>query len=410
MKYDTIFCVLQYRTMTTPTVSVTVKAFKRLLNHDCWVFRDELARPDPPVDDGAVVLVTDRQGHPAGQAFYSQHSHVALRFLTRDAEAPIDRAFFRHRLEHAIARRSGLRGTNARRVVFSEADGLPGLIVDQYAGVLVVQLRNAGIDRFRPVLAELLQELLSPAGILERSDKEFREDEGLPLVTQILAGAVPDRVTIEEDGLRFLVDPHHGLKTGYYLDQRPTRQRLRQWVQPDQLLLDVFSYTGSLGICAASRGARVICVEQEERVFELAKENARMNGVADRIEFIPADAFYWLALKQSQGLRADWLILDPPGLAKTRGRLQQARQALHHLLVQGLGLLNDHGRLILSICTPALLPVAEEIVRIAAADQGSRLLVRDLWTQPEDHPWVLQIPPTRYLTSWCFERDAPPAA
>ena len=324
--------------------------------------------------------------------------------------SPPDRKWLEERLRDAISRRDSLRDTNAKRLVFSEADAVPGLIVDQYADYLVVQIRSAGIDRLRADVVAILQSLLQPKGILERSDKEFREEEGLPPATQTLAGTVPDRIQIEESGLRFWVDPHHGLKTGFYLDQRPTRQRLRQWVQPGQQVLDTFSYTGSLGIAAAAAGGRVVCVEQLEAHTALAKENAALNNVADRIEWVSGDAFYWLPSKAKAGAKLDWVIVDPPALAKAKQQVPAARQALHHLTSNALALLGPGAKMVLSMCSYHLLPVTEEIVRIAAAEHGTRLWVRSQWVQPEDHPWILQIPPTRYLVSWCVEHDARSAA
>ena len=196
----------------------------------------------------------------------------------------------------------------------------------------------------------------------------------------------------------------HFLKTGFYLDQRVTRSRVRQLVGRDQHLLDVFSYTGATGINAAVAGARVTCIERDEAALALGKENAQLNGVADRMEFIAADAFYWLEHTAASGKRSAWISLDPPGLAKSRQEIQGARRALHHLLVHGLRALEPSGQLLLSLCTYHILGLAEEIVRIAAGDDGARLRVRDHWLQADDHPWVLQIPATRYLASWLLGR------
>lgn len=397
--------------MALPQFLITAQAAKRIRHHDCWVFPDELLRgADETLPPGEPVEIVDQYGIFLAYAFYNPRSHIALRVTGLAQESPPNRRWLEQRLRASIAKRDTLRDTTAKRLVFSEADGVPGLIVDQYAEYLVVQIRSAGIDRLRADVVELLQALRHPKGILERSDKEFREEEGLPPATQVLAGAVPDRIQIEEAGLRFWVDAHHGLKTGFYLDQRPTRERLRQWVQPGQQVLDTFSYTGSLGIAAAMSGARVVCVEQSEAHTALAKENAALNGVADRIEWVSGDAFYWLPAQAKANVRKDWVIVDPPSLAKTKQQVTAARQALHHLTSHALALLNPGAKLVLSVCTYHLLPVTEEIVRIAAAEHGRRLWVRSQWVQPEDHPWILQISPTRYLTSWCFERDAPPAA
>ena len=396
--------------MSVPTIAVSAQAIKRVRNYDCWVFRDELLRPDGALLPGEVVEVVDRQGCFVAYAFYNSRSHIALRVVSLRKEQGVDRRLLAERLSHAIAKRRILTGTDAKRLVFSEADALPGLIVDQYGEWLVMQIRSAGMERWRQTLVELLQELLQPCGILERSDKEFRGEEGLEPVSRVVAGTVPQRIQIEEDGLRFWVDPYQGLKTGFYLDQRITRRRLRELIQPNHTVLDTFSYTGSLGITAASRGARVVCVEQQEPFLALAKENAALNHVSERIEWVAGDAFYWLEAKAKEGAAVDWVFLDPPGLAKTKGEITKARRALHHLLTQALACLGPDGRLMLSICSYHLLGLVEEIVRIAAAERAGRVQVCEQWLQAEDHPWILQIPPTRYLTSWLVARDARSAA
>ena len=389
--------------MLFPQVRLAASAAKRVRHFDCWVFRDELLPPALSIPDGDIVELLDRNGTFLGYAFYSGRSHVAARVLSLDRDQPPNRAWLAERLSRAIAARAGVPETNAKRLVFSEADGLPGLIVDQYADTLVMQSRTAGIEHWKSLIVELLQDAVHPAGILERSDKEFREEEGLPIVTQVLAGRVPERVPIEDDGLRFLVDPHHGHKTGFYLDQRDTRRWIGEHVRDGQRVLDAFAYTGAFGIGAATRGARVVCLEQQEGFVALAKEQAELNRVSDRMEFVIGDAFYWLEAAASRGDRFDWVLLDPPSLAKSKADVPKARRALHHLLVNGLRLVSPGGTLALSVCTYHLLGLAEEILRIAAEECGVRLWVRAVTRQAADHPWVLQMPMTHYLMTWIVQ-------
>jgi len=227
--------------MAFPRVKIFPQAAKRLRNFDCWVFRDELATHDQITKAGDVVEVLDGRGQFVAYAFYNPRAHIALRVVSLLENRSVDVGLFQERLRQALARREAIRNTNARRLVFSEADGLPGLIVDQYDRWLVVQFRSAGMDRLRPTILALLRDVVPCAGILERSDKEFRADEGLEPVTRVQAGTVPERILIHEDDLQFWVDPHRGLKTGFYLDQRPTRRHLTAWVEPDQRVLDAFS-------------------------------------------------------------------------------------------------------------------------------------------------------------------------
>ncbi len=398
--------------MSLPQLQVSASAAKRLQHFDCWAFRDELTQQQqqPDIANGEAVELLDANGPFLGYAFYSTTSHIAARIVSFEKTRTIDRSLIAERIKTAIARRASITGTNAKRLVFGEADGLPGLIVDQYADYLVLQNRSAGLERWKSVAVDVLKDALHPKGMLERSDKEFRAEEGLPTLTQVLTGSVPERIRIEEDGLQFWVDPHHGQKTGFYLDQRDTRRLVRGLIQPDQRVADVCAYTGSFGIGAASRGARVVSVEQQESLLPLAKENAQLNGVADQMEFVVGDAFYWLDAKAKGRERFDWVLLDPPSLTKSKADVQKGRQALHHLLVQALGLLTDEGTLVLSVCTYHLLNLTEEILRIAAAERGGRLRVRGVSMQAPDHPWILQMPMTRYLMTWLVQRDAPPAA
>lgn len=391
--------------MSLPRVTIASKAAQRVRNYDAWVFRDELDGPADGVPNGEVVELIDQHGTFVAYAFYSATAHVAARALGIDRAQPFDRTLLSQRLRAAIDRRQSIGGTNAKRLVFSEADGLPGLIVDQYADVLVLQIRTAGMERWKPDAVEQLRRLLRPRGILERSDKEFRQAEGLPPVTQILDGTVPDRVEIKEHGLRFFVDPHHGQKTGFYLDQRETRQLVRGLIRPGQRVADVFAYTAAFGIAAAAQGARVVCVEREESCLALGKAHAELNGVTEHIEWVNGDAFYWLEAKAKSRERFDWVLLDPASLAKTKSDTLKGRQALHHLVVNGLQLLEPQGTLALSVCTYHLLGIVEEVLRIAAGDRGTRLRVRAVSMQAADHPWILQMLMTRYLATWIVQRE-----
>ncbi len=395
--------------MAAPQLTISAAAAKRLRHFDVWVFRDELnGAAEAP--HGAAVELCDPDGTFVAHAWYSAASHIAARVVSTDRGQPIDRTLLTARLTHAVAKRDGITETDARRLVSSEADGLPGLIVDQYGRHLVLQLRTAGCEAWRSEIVSALTRLLRPAGILERDDKEFREDEGLPPVTQILAGAVPDRLLITDDALRFWVDPHHGHKTGFYLDQRDTRRAFRRAVRAGERVADVFAYTGAFGLAAAAQGAQAVCVEQEEAHVALARLTAQENGLAGRVDHVTGNAFHWLEAKAGTRERFDWVLLDPPGLARVKADVPKARQALHHLVRHALTLLTERGTLLLSVCTYHLLPLAEEILRIAAGDVGMRLRMRAVTMQAGDHPWVLQLAMSRYLTTWWAQRDGGPAA
>ncbi len=393
-----------------PQLEVSPNAAQRIQNHDCWVFRDELLTPSAPLPNGEVVELIDQHHTFLAYAFYSPSSHVAARVVSTNQNQPVDRTLLLERLTRAIRARAKILHTNAKRLVFSEADGLPGLIVDQYGDYLVLQSRTGGIERWKPTLVDGLRKLVQPKGMLERSDKEFRDTEGLPPLIQLLSGTVPEHIRIEEDGITFVVDPYHGQKTGFYLDQRETRRAVRALVQPGERVADVFAYTGAFGIGAATRGAEVLCVEQQDACIAWAKEHATLNGVEHRMTYVVGDAFAWLAAKANRRDQFDWVFLDPPALAKSKAERLSGRQALHHLLVHALDLLVPGGTLVLSVCTYHLLGLTEEILRIAAASRGVQVVIRATTLQAPDHPWVLQRPMTRYLMGWIAQCDGPPAA
>ena len=390
--------------MAYPQIEVASSAVKRIQHFDCWVFRDELRPPREPIPNGEIVELIDSHNVFLAYAFYNAQAHIGARVISTNRAQPVDRTLLSHRINAALARRNSILHTNAKRLIFSEADSLPGLIVDQYVDILVLQIRAAGMERWKSTVIELLQHAVHPRGILERSDKEFRNEEGLPLISQVLTGTVPDRIIMEEDGLQFIVDPYHGHKTGFYLDQRETRRAVRARITPGTRVLDICAYTGAFGIGAASQGAQVVCIEQEEACAELLQENARLNHVEDRVDIVTGDAFYWLEAKAKGRERFDWVLLDPPGLVKNKADVLKGRRALHHLLIHALALLSEDGTLVLSVCTYHLLGLAEEIVRIAAEERGLCLRVIGLTTQAPDHPWILQIPMTRYLMSWMVQR------
>jgi 23S rRNA (cytosine1962-C5)-methyltransferase len=280
-----------------PQLEVALSAAKRIQNFDCWVFRDELTPPHEPLPNGQVVELLDQNGSFLAYAFYSSHSHIACRVVSTKRDEPIDRALLARRIKTALAQRESIIGTNAKRLIFSEADRLPGLIVDQYDDYLVLQVRAAGMEALKPTVVELLKKLVHPKGILERSDKEFREEDELPPITQVLTGTVPERIMIAEDDLQFWVDPYKGQKTGFYLDQRETRRAVRELIKPKERVADVCAYTGAFGIVAASQGAQVVCVEQQEACLSLARDNARQNKVEHLVTFVEGNAFYWLEAK-----------------------------------------------------------------------------------------------------------------
>ncbi len=282
-----------------------------------WVYRDEVRK----IEEGDVVAdVFSHEGVFVGRGLYSKGARIVWRFLSREYD-PIDRNFFVRRVEEALNRRGKINST-AFRVVFSESDFLGGLMVDRYNDGLVIQVRSRGMEEVKGTVIDALTEALSPSFIYERSDMESRRYEGLEPVKGPVLGDVPDRLTITENGINFYVDVVNGLKTGFYLDQRRSREYVADLIDEGMEVLDLFSYTGGFSVYAALRGGRVLAVDTKEEALDLARENARLNGV--EIRTLRYDAFKFLGETEDV---YDVIIADPPAISKRKDeRKKQKRQ------------------------------------------------------------------------------------
>lgn len=390
-----------------PCVILKPQAERKLRNFYPWAFHDDIADIQGDPEPGAIVLVREASGALVGQAFYNPHASIPLRMLTRGEER-IDGGWFRRRLMEAAARRRGIQGTNAVRLVHGEADGLPGLIVDRYGEVLVVQIRNMGMERWRETLVEALRAAFTPRGIYERSDVEAREDEGLAPRTGRIWGEVSDPIEIVEDGLVFETSVACGQKTGFYLDQRENRRRLRAWVREGDRVLDVYGYIGAFALHAAAAGATAIVIDKDPWALQQAERNALRNGLADRITVRLGDALEMMEALIAEGRRFDWVVLDPPAMVKRRAEWERGvRRRFVEMARLALSLLEEGGVLFFSSCAyPVRLEDLIEATRLAASEVGCRLVVREVTYQPPDHPWILQIPETLYLKTLIVEKQA----
>ncbi|MGQ9921391.1 MAG: class I SAM-dependent rRNA methyltransferase [Desulfobacca sp.] len=379
---------------TRPTIMLSRKGVAWWRTGHPWIFRDDLL-PGPGAPAGEIVAVLDNHGRFLGQAFYSATSRVALRFLTTAAE-PIDAAFWEARLQQALAyRRRVVHDSTAYRLIYAEADGFPGLIVDNYAGHLVLQVHHAGCSRCLSDLLPLCQRLLPVRSITLRNDSEVRRLEGLPLEVQTIFGTVPEDLTIQEGPLQFRVDILKGQKTGLFLDQRENRQAAAAWAQGE--VLDCFSYQGGFALHAARRARRVTAVEASAFSLQVAEENARLNGLAN-IHWVQANVFDFLKKAVSAGQQYDLIILDPPAFAKSRADRQAAVKGYRDLNRRALQLLRPGGILVTNSCSYNLpLNAFLDLLRQAAqeAQRSARLI--DCRGAARDHPALLALPESSYL-------------
>ncbi len=381
-------------------VAVTRKGEARLESGHPWIYASDAARPEGAAPGDAVRVVNER-GRFLGVAHFSSASQIRLRLLAREDRA-IDRAFFLERLRAAIEfRRRTVRDSDAFRLVHAEADLLPALIVDQYAGHLSAQFLDQGMDRAAPLIAGCLRELLAPASILARNDVPVRRLEQLGLEPQVLHGEPPARVEILMNGLRLVVDPLRGQKTGVFLDQRENYVAAARWAHGRGL--DLFTCTGGFALHAARACASIEAVDTSAPALELAAENARLNHI-ENIHWREANAFDYLTGLVSSRRQFDWIVLDPPAFAKSRSNLDAALRAYREINFKALKLLAPGGVLVTCSCSHHL---AEAellgIVASAALATGRTLRVLERRTQAPDHPILLTVPETHYLKCLILE-------
>jgi 23S rRNA (cytosine1962-C5)-methyltransferase len=367
-----------------------------------WVFSGAVARVEGSPRPGDTVALVADDGRPLGRGAYSPRSQIVVRMWSFDPDEPVDRPLLRRRLEHALALRGSLGlETDALRVVNAESDGLPGLVVDRYADHLVCQLLSTGPERWRATLVELLGELASAAGIYERSDAAVRAKEGLEPRTGLLAGAEPpELIPIHEGRRRYLVDVRGGHKTGFYLDQRDARRRLRRLAGEAGDVLDAFAYTGGFTVAALSAGAaRVTSVDASRSALDLCERNLELNGLPpDRGERIEGDVFKVLRRFRDSRRTFDLVVLDPPKFIESRAQLERGSRGYKDINLLALKLLLPGGTLVTFSCSGLMDPALhQKIVADAAVDAGREARIIGRLGQPGDHPVALGFPEGAYL-------------
>jgi 23S rRNA (cytosine1962-C5)-methyltransferase len=372
---------------------------KPVRNRHPWVFSGAVSRVEG--EDGSLVRVVDSRGAYLATGYLNRRSQIVVRLLAWDAEETIEAGFWRRRLERALAGRQRLAAdpeTNAYRLVYAEADGLPGLVVDRYGDWLVMQCLTLGLARRRDEIAALLVELLRPVGIYARDDADVRVKEGLPLETGALWGqAPPDRIEIAEHGRRFLVDVRRGHKTGFYLDQRENRQRTAAYCAGADVL-NAFAYTGGFGVYAGLAGARsVLNVDTSLEALELAEENLALNDCPPQ-DLLAGDVFQVLRDYRDQGQAYDLVILDPPKFAASQAQVMAASRGYKDVNLLAMQLLRPGGTLITFSCSGLVsADLFQKIVFGASVDAGRDVQIVESLAQGSDHPVLLTFPEAAYL-------------
>lgn len=370
---------------------------RRLRIGHLWIFSNEIAEIRGLASDGEIIDVRDSRGGLVGRGYINRHSLISARVLTYRDEA-IEKEFFLKRINEALERRKRLfPGLNSLRLVHSEGDFLPGLIVDKYENALSIQTLTLGMERWKETICDILEELLEPRIIVERNDTAIRKLEGLEEQKGAIRGGGDTRVVIEENGNRFLVDLLEGQKTGFFLDQRENRERLREYVKGKRVL-DCFCYSGGWSMYAAQGGAReVIGVDASQGAVDLAAENARINGY-EVCKFIKADVFDLLRGMDKKGERFDVIVLDPPAFVKSKKEIADAVRGYKEINMTAMKLLNDNGTIVTSSCSHHIdRELFTDILVKAARDSGKIARLLEFRSQGRDHPVLMPMKETEYL-------------
>lgn len=388
--------------------TVTLKPGREgpLVGGHLWVFSGAIQQLSHPVEAGNLVDVYTAEEKYVGRGYYNPRTDIAVRLLTRQADEAIDQGFLRRVVRQAVVLREAIdhQRTNAFRLINAEGDYLPGVIVDDYAGHLVVQLSTAGIERLREPLMQALVEEIEPQGILVRTDASGRSREGLSLgLPEIAFGEVPEHIEIYEHGLRFRVDPRRGQKTGFFLDQREKRLALQKYA-PGRRVLNCFSYTSAFGVYAAvtSPMTHITSVDVSKPALEAARANFALNDLDPaRHAFAAEDVFGALEALSERGDRYDVIVLDPPAFAKSRSAKSQAHRAYRRLNMLGMQALSPGGILLSCSCSGV---IGQDDLLGAIGQAAQRLERRvqllEVFGHELDHPINLAMPETSYLKAF----------
>ncbi|MCI6713787.1 MAG: class I SAM-dependent rRNA methyltransferase [Lachnospiraceae bacterium] len=374
-----------------------------------WVYDNEIDTILGSFENGDIVTVHDFDGYFMGYGFINTNSKITVRIMSRHKEHPVTEEFLRERVRAAWEYRKQVIDTSSCRIIFGEADWLPGLVVDKFSDVLVVESLALGIDKLKPLILDSLVEILKEdgiaiRGIYERSDAKVREQEGLPRYKGFIGEPFDTKVEIEENGVKYIVDVQDGQKTGFFLDQKNNRAAIQKLCK-DKKVLDCFTHTGSFALNAGIAGASsVLGVDASELGVRQAQENARLNHLEDRVTFQCADVFDLLPSLEEQGEKFDVVILDPPAFTKSRQATKNAVKGYREINLRGLKLVKDGGFLATCSCSHFMDPeLFAKTIREAARGAHKRLRQVEFHTQAPDHPILWAAEESYYLKFYIFQ-------
>lgn len=374
-----------------------------------WIFDNEIASVMGSFENGDVVIVRDFDSYPLGRGFINENSKIRVRMMTRNKDQEVDEAFLEMRVRDAWEYRKKTVDTSSCRVIFGEADFLPGLVVDKFSDVLVVQSLALGIDRMKETIVALLKKVLqedgvSVRGVYERSDAKVREQEGMERAKGFIGEPFDTEVEIIENGVHYLVDVKDGQKTGFFLDQKYNRLAIQRLCR-DARVLDCFTHTGSFALNAGIAGAREVTgVDASELGVEQAGKNAKLNHLEDRVKFICEDVFELLPRLEEQGEKYDVVILDPPAFTKSRNSVKNAVKGYREINRRAMKLVKDGGYLATCSCSHFMTyELFTKTIHQAAQNVHKRLRQVEYRTQAPDHPILWAAEESYYLKFYIFQ-------
>lgn len=405
---------MESRNLYTETATVRIKKGqgRTLKAGGAWIYDNEIDTITGDYQNGDMVLVEDFDGYCLGHGFINTRSKLTVRMMSRKKDAVIDDAFIEMRVRNAWEYRKATVDTSSCRIIFGEADFLPGIVIDKFSDVLVVESLALGIDRFKPVIVEMLKKVLLADGIqirgvYERSDAKVRLQEGMERYKGFIGEPFNTQVEIVENGVRYIVDVEDGQKTGFFLDQKYNRlaiQNLCRRIHPEKVL-DCFTHTGSFALNAGVAGsADVLGVDASQLAVDQAAENAALNGIAGQVHFQCADVFDLLPRLEQEGQKYDVVILDPPAFTKSRNSIKNAVKGYREINLRGMKLVKDGGYLATCSCSHFMDPeLFTRTIREAAGNVHKRLRQVEYRTQASDHPILWSADESYYLKFYIFQ-------
>ena len=396
--------------MSNAVVTLRKGAGRTLKQGGPWIYDNEIESIMGSFEDGDIVLVHDFDGYPLGRGFINRNSKLTVRMMTRSRDTEINEDFIRMRVQNAWEyRKKVMDDISSCRVIFGEADFLPGIVVDKFADVLVVESLALGIDRFKVMIVDILKELMEKDGIhirgvYERSEANVREQEGMERRKGFIGEPFDTKVEIVENGVRYYVDVKDGQKTGFFLDQKYNRRAVAKLCKGARVL-DCFTHTGSFALNAGIAGAEhVTGVDASELGVAQARENSALNGLEDRVEFICEDVFDLLPRLEKQGEKYDVVILDPPAFTKSRSSIKKAVKGYREINLRGMKLVKDGGYLATCSCSHFMdYELFTKTIGQAAQNVHKRLRQVEFRTQAPDHPILWGAGDSYYLKFYIFQ-------